>query len=71
MVLNVQLGLQRLSLAWWGLWTSTGFVLLGAAAFGNGADRGWSAGLGLALIAGSVVAHKITCWIVAGFFPPR
>ena len=73
--MNVQQGLGRLSAAWWGFWcvalaiAAVGLAIAGA--FNKDIDVfGMAAGSAF-MSALSFGAHKLTCWIVAGFFSPR
>jgi hypothetical protein len=68
---HLQKGLERVSAVWWGLWALLGAVLLGAAVFGEGLDRGVTAGFGVFVLVAAYIAHRVTCWVIAGFFAPR
>lgn len=65
--MNIQRGLERISAAWWGF-----FGLLAALAFVGGviAQDWWLAGIGFGCIVASGVAHRVTCWVLSGFFSP-
>jgi hypothetical protein len=70
--MNVQRGLERISAVWWGLFGACGIVLFVAAVFNpDRADRISVTASGAILAACAYAAHRITCWIVAGFFAPR
>lgn len=70
--MNLQNGFERVSAVWWGFWGLLALAVLAAAILIPWAsDRGVLAGLGLAGIVAAYVAHRITCWVIAGFFAPR
>ena len=70
-MINLQCGFERVSAIWWGLWGLGGVLMFAAAVFGESSDRLQLAMIGGGLGIGAYIAHRITCWIVAGFFAPR
>lgn len=68
--MNVQNGLERISVVWWGLCGALAALMIGAGVLGNTSDTGLT-GLGVGGLVAAYVAHRITCWIIAGFFAPR
>lgn len=69
--MNFQRGLERISAVWWSIWGLVGVLLLGATVLGYSEDLAFTGGIGLFFVVGSFLAHKVTCWVVAGFFAPR
>lgn len=70
--MNVQRGLERVSAVWWGFWGLLCVVGIGVAIFTE--PGGGKAAVFFGSLAGGVavyVAHRITCWVVAGFCSPR
>lgn len=67
--MNVRQGLERISAVWWGLW---GLLFAGLAVAGlieDGELKLLFAGMGgIALV---YAAHRVTCWVIAGFFAPQ
>jgi hypothetical protein len=63
-------GLQRLSAVWWGLWGLVGAIVIVAALVGGGAHPWGGAGIGAAIVACAYALHRVTCWVIAGFFAP-
>lgn len=62
--MNWNLGLKRVSAAWWGL------VAIIAAGIGFTWGSGWeleSSLAGMAWSAGAYALHRVTCWIINGF----
>lgn len=69
---NVQRGLERVSAVWWGWWGLLAGILLVSVLFKwEVSDRWEIVGIGLGGVIGAYVAHRVTCWILAGFFSPR
>lgn len=66
--MNIQLGLQRVSAVWWGLWGLLGLVIFGAGIFGQPQSLAHVGG-GFCAMVVAYIAHRVTCWIVTGFFP--
>lgn len=69
--MNIQRGLERVSAAWWGF---LGLFAIGAFIGGlidDGSDKWPLLGVGAAGLIICYVAHRTTCWVVAGFFAPR
>ncbi len=65
--MNIQRGLERVSAAWWGFW---GLLFLSLSALSLLEGR-LEEGLGLAAFGAAVyLLHRLTCWVVAGFFAP-
>lgn len=65
--MNIQRGLERVSAVWWGLWAL--ITLAGAAALlleGEIQKGLFLAAVGVAIY----LAHRLTCWVIAGFFAP-
>lgn len=66
--MNWQRGLERISVVGWGL-LAFAFTAV-AIEFMNG--RKFSAALGmLGMAVVSYGAHRVTCWIIGGFFAPK
>ena len=66
--MNIQRGLERVSAAWWGFWGLLCLVLSALSLSKGQLEEG----LGLAAFGAAVYAlHRVTCWIIAGFFTPR
>jgi hypothetical protein len=68
--MNIQRGLERMSAVWWGFWGLLAMGALVAGLISRGADKELAA-LGAGGAIAAYVAHRITCWVVAGFFAPR
>jgi len=68
---NVQKGLERVSAVWWGFWGLLAFAMFVVGLFSDGFDSGVLIGGGFAGLVACGIAHKLTCWVVAGFFAPR
>lgn len=67
--MNIGLGLERISAVWWGfLGLLAGISLL--APFWKGFD-GELFGMGVAGLIGSYLGHRLTCWVISGFFAVR
>jgi len=68
--MNMQKGLQRVSVVWWGMWmvlcAAMALAMLFARDKSDAQDIMWLAIGGTVL---SYVAHRLTCWIIQGFFP--
>lgn len=65
--MNIRLGLERISAVWWGFLALWAAVAIGAGVIETKLE------LFVGGIAGLVVcyiAHRIACWIIAGFFSP-
>lgn len=69
--MNAQLGLERLSAVWWGFWGLLGAVATIGAPFTEASDKWQISGLGAGVLVTTLIAHKITCWVLAGFFSSR
>jgi hypothetical protein len=70
--MNVQRGLERVSAVWWGMWGLMAAGMLIAGVVGTDRlGRGEMVASGAGGLVACYVAHRITCWIVAGFFGPR
>jgi hypothetical protein len=67
-VINVQQGLERVSAVWWGMWAALSAALLVGGVIDSVPAQ---AGMGFGGIVAAYVAHRITCWMLAGFFLPR
>lgn len=67
--MNIQSGLERVSAVWWGFWGLLAALAIVGGLFGA-RDMGL-VGIGLGGLVAVYVAHRLTCWIVAGFFAPR
>lgn len=65
--MNVQRGLERMSMVWWGFWmlVSVGFMVGGL--FSN---DGALVGGGTLGVIGTYAVHRAFCWVLAGFFAP-
>lgn len=70
-MVNIQLGLQRISAVWWGFWGLLAFVAMVGSPFTQASDKWQISGAALAALVAIYLAHRVTCWIVAGFFSPR
>lgn len=69
--MNIQVGLNRISAVFWGFWALF-FAIWGLALIFINESSEWQLGLAaLAALVPVYVAHRVTCWIVAGFFAPR
>lgn len=69
--MNMQRGLERISAVWWGTWIALGSVLAVASFLGYGSSQYESTllmWLGVGGAVGALVAHKLTCWVIRGFF---
>lgn len=69
--MNIELGLKRVSLAFWGFVGIWGPVMMIGALFSSASDRAELFWIGAALSAGCYAAYRVTNWIVSGFFAPR
>jgi hypothetical protein len=69
--MNIEQGLRRISAVWWGLWGALAAFMLGVALFGSGSDRGVIGTFGAIGLVAAYMAHRLTCWVIAGFFAPR
>lgn len=69
--MNWQQGLRRLSLIGWGFWGVLFCAMFIAGLTPNTSDRDLMLFGGLAGVVGCFFAHKLTCWVLAGFFAPR
>lgn len=69
--MNARKGLERISAVWWGLWGFLAAATLVGTMFSNSADRMLLAGIGTVGIIATYGAHRLTCWILDGFFSPR
>jgi membrane-associated phospholipid phosphatase len=69
--MNWQNGLQRISAVWWGFWGLLAGLAMFGSPFTQASDKWDIAGMGAAGLVAAYIAHRITCWIVAGFFAPR
>lgn len=71
--MNLQLGLRRISAVFWGWWAfvAAAYGFIGVADGGPINDR-LLIGFGIFVCLGLLfLAHKITCWVIAGFFSLR
>jgi len=67
--MNWQLGLRRISAVFWGVPALLfGGIFVYTAFDGRGSDMAGMLGTALLIVAGMYVAHRITCWIISGFF---
>jgi hypothetical protein len=69
--MNIRLGLERISAVWWGFWGLLGAIAVGAAvvsASNNTAGIFWT---GLGGMVAAYLLHRLTCWVIGGFFPAR
>ncbi|WP_074578029.1 hypothetical protein [Polaromonas sp. JS666] len=67
--MNIKLGLERISVVWWGLWAVLA-LLTGASLIFSSASAGDTM-IGFVLLGALIpiyIAHRLTCWIIAGFF---
>jgi hypothetical protein len=72
--MNWQRGLERMSAVWWGFWAAAALVGVGAFAFQPAIDLAQRVGIVGVALGGALftyAAHRITCWVIAGFFAPR
>lgn len=69
--MSIQRGLERVSAVWWSLVALLPAAAIAVSIFGDPSDRKMAFLAGLAGAVGVYAAHRITCWIVAGFFAPR
>jgi hypothetical protein len=71
--MNIQRGLERVSAVWWGFWALPCLIVLGSALFGEEPSAGrFFVGLASVLAGVAIyLAHRLTCWVIAGFFAPR
>jgi hypothetical protein len=71
--MNIQRGLERVSAVWWGLWALVCLIVLGSALVGEAPSAGRFFVSVVSVSAGVVIylAHRLTCWVIAGFFAPR
>ncbi len=70
--MNIKRGLERVSAVWWGFWALVCLVVLVFELFGEGplAER-FFVGLASVSAGGAIyLAHRLTCWVIAGFFAP-
>lgn len=68
--MNIKLGLERISVVWWGLWAAIAFFSGASLVFSSDNDRQ----IGLLFLAALIpiyIAHRLTRWIISGFFAPR
>lgn len=65
--MNFQIGLERVSAVWWGLWGLVGLVVFGAGIFGQPQSLA-QVGAGFGIMVVAYILHRITRWVVAGFF---
>lgn len=66
--MNFQIGLERVSAVWWGLWGLVGLVMLVANLYGTTPDSTALAWVGAGIMFAAYILHRITRWVVAGFF---
>jgi len=69
--MNIQKGLERVSAVWWGLWGLFAAFVVGAALINGSSDGGELFLSGVGGMIAAYAAHRVTCWVVAGFFAPR
>ena len=65
--MNWRTGLERISAVWWGFWALLTGVY-GVYMFFE-ATPAFGAGVLFLGLPSLYAAHKLTCWIIAGFFP--
>lgn len=68
--MNFQLGLERVSAVWWALWGLASAALI-VEAFTERQFNFPLMALGAGLMVCAYAAHRLTCWVVAGFFARR
>lgn len=68
--MNWQLGLMRISVVWWSFWAILSVALGLAGLFGSSGSSRESL-LMIGAILPIYLLHKVTCWIIAGFFASR
>lgn len=69
--MNWQNGLERMSAVWWGFWALVcGASGIGILIAGDG-ERALGAGLLFIGVPALYAMHRLTCWVLAGFFSPR
>lgn len=68
--MNWKSGLERLSAVWWGLW---GVFFAGISLYLLIDDRARTINTfgGFAIAIVCVLAHRVSCWIIRGFFAPK
>ena len=67
--MNWKIGLARISLVFWGGWS---IVLIGIAVFTMFEDKNILNALPMLLtVVVFYVLHRVTCWIIEGFFSKR
>jgi hypothetical protein len=71
--MNIQRGLERVSAVWWGFWALVCLIVLGSALVGEepSAGRFFVGGVSVAAGVAIYLAHRLTCWVIAGFVAPR
>lgn len=69
--MNFERGIHRLSMVFWGFWGLIAAVMVLGGLFGNASDGMSLAGGGAAGMVAAYIAHRLTCWVVSGFFAPR
>lgn len=70
--MNIRLGLERISAVWWGFWGLLAGTMLLAFLFKTDVTDRWEmAGMGAAGLVGAYLAHRLTCWVIGGFFTVR
>jgi hypothetical protein len=70
-MMNWQNGIERVSIVWWGFWGLLAAIVMVGSPLTVASDKWEIAGAGAFGVVAAYVAHRITCWIVAGFFAPR
>jgi len=68
--MNIRVGLERMSAVWWGFWG----LLLGIWAVLLLVTNREEGALALGAIAALLpvyLLHKLTCWVIAGFFSAK
>jgi hypothetical protein len=64
-------GLQRLSAVWWGIWGLVGIAVIVLSVTGNSNSAGATSAVGAGVVACAYALHRVTCWVIAGFFAPE
>lgn len=72
--MNWQQGLRRLSAVFWGFWALVAVVFVIAICSDYVRSEGFAYALGYGTAVGGflvgiiVLAHRLTCWVIGGFF---
>lgn len=66
--MNIRLGLERISAVWWGMWALFAAITALVILIGDRDPTGLAFFL---LLIPVYLLHRLTCWVIAGFFTAR